>query len=140
MSDNPVLVEILRGFTTESRQRGAFAVVDADGRIVGVFGISRDVTQRRQQDVQLRQLSLAVEQSSENILITDLDANIVYANVVLPGQELSVHTDVPEFRGANRKHEPEWLLVVMPLSGLFERWRMPIATGVRVSCEGLADA
>jgi hypothetical protein len=56
--------------------------------------------------------------------------NIVYANVVLPGQELSVHTDVPEFRGANRKHEPEWLLVVMHLSGLFERWRMPIATGV----------
>ena len=55
--------------------------------------------------------------------------NIVYANVVLPGQELSVHTDVPEFRGANRKHEPEWLLVVMHLSGLFEPWRMPIATG-----------
>lgn len=56
--------------------------------------------------------------------------NIVYANIVLPGQELGVHTDVPEFRGANRKHEPEWLLVVMHLSGLFERWRMPIATGV----------
>jgi len=56
--------------------------------------------------------------------------NIVYANVVLPGQELSVHTDVPEFRGASRKHEPEWLLVVMHQSGLFDRWRMPIATGV----------
>lgn len=56
--------------------------------------------------------------------------NIVYANIILPGQELGVHTDVPEFRGANRKHEPEWLLVVMHHSGLFERWRMPIATGV----------
>ena len=56
--------------------------------------------------------------------------NIVYANIILPGQELGVHTDVPEFRGANRKHEPEWLLVVMHHSGLFDRWRMPIATGV----------
>lgn len=55
---------------------------------------------------------------------------IVYANILLPGQELAVHTDVPEFRGANRKIVPQWLLVVMRHSGLFEPWRMPIATGV----------
>lgn len=55
---------------------------------------------------------------------------IVYANVLVPGQELAVHTDVPEFRGANRKTSPEWLLVAMHHSGLFERWRMPIATAV----------
>jgi hypothetical protein len=55
---------------------------------------------------------------------------IVYANILLPGQELAVHTDVPEFRGANRKLMPQWLLVVMHHSGLFERWRMPIATGI----------
>ena len=55
---------------------------------------------------------------------------IVYANMLLPGQELAVHTDVPEFRGANRKVVPQWLLVVMGHSGLFESWRMPIATGI----------
>src|SRR4029079_5989635 len=55
---------------------------------------------------------------------------IVYANMLLPGQELAVHTDVPEFRGANRKVVPQWLLVVMHHSGLFEQWRMPIATGI----------
>ena len=55
---------------------------------------------------------------------------IVYANVLLPGQELAVHTDVPEFRGANRKVLPQWLLVVMRHSGLFEPWRMPIATAI----------
>ncbi|MEY2476484.1 MAG: hypothetical protein QOG87_1799 [Actinomycetota bacterium] len=55
---------------------------------------------------------------------------IVYANMLLPGQELAVHTDVPEFRGANRKVIPQWLLVVMGHSGLFEPWRMPIATGI----------
>ncbi len=55
---------------------------------------------------------------------------IVYANLLVPGQELAVHTDVPEFRGCNRTKDPEWLMVVMHHSGLFERWRMPIATGV----------
>jgi hypothetical protein len=55
---------------------------------------------------------------------------IVYANILVPGQELAVHTDVPEFRGANRKALPQWLLVVMHHSQLFEAWRMPIATAV----------
>ena len=55
---------------------------------------------------------------------------IVYANILLPGQELAVHTDVPEFRGANRKVVPQWLLVVMHHSGLFAKWRMPIATAI----------
>jgi hypothetical protein len=55
---------------------------------------------------------------------------IVYANLLLPGQELAVHTDVPEFRGANRLTLPQWLMVVMHHSGRFAEWRMPIATGV----------
>jgi hypothetical protein len=55
---------------------------------------------------------------------------IVYANILLPGQELAVHTDVPEFRGANRRMVPQWLLVAMHHSGLFEKWRMPIATAI----------
>jgi hypothetical protein len=56
--------------------------------------------------------------------------NIVYANLLVPGQELAVHTDVPEFRGVSRKRDPQWLIVAMHHSRLFERWRMPIATAV----------
>jgi hypothetical protein len=55
---------------------------------------------------------------------------IVYANILVAGQELAVHTDVPEFRGANRKKFPQWLVVAMHHSGLFDAWRMPIVTGV----------
>ena len=63
---------------------------------------------------------------------------IVYLNILVPGQELAVHTDVPEFRGANRTREPEWLLVAMHHSRLFDRWRRHIATGVSWyhDCEG----
>jgi hypothetical protein len=55
---------------------------------------------------------------------------IVYANILLPGQELAVHTDVPEFRGMSRMSDPQWLLVAMHHSSLFERWRLPIVTAV----------
>jgi hypothetical protein len=55
---------------------------------------------------------------------------IVFANMLVPGQELAVHTDVPEFRGINRTKHPQWLVVAMHHSGLFEDWRMPIATGI----------
>jgi hypothetical protein len=59
-----------------------------------------------------------------------IEPAIVYANLFLPGQELAVHTDVPEFRGLSRKQVPQWLLVVMHHSGLFDQWRLPIATGI----------
>ncbi|MBA2281344.1 MAG: hypothetical protein M3527_02255 [Actinomycetota bacterium] len=65
-----------------------------------------------------------------------IEPSIAYANVMLPGQELAVHTDVPEFRGLNRKGVPQWLLVVMHHSGLFDAWRMPIATGIGWFTEG----
>ena len=55
---------------------------------------------------------------------------IVYANLLIPCQELAVHTDVPEFRGANRKILPQWLLVAMLHSGLFDEWRIPLITCV----------
>ena len=59
-----------------------------------------------------------------------IEPAIVFANLMVPGQELALHTDVPEFRGCNRKTCPQWLLVAMHHSGLFSEWRMPIATGV----------
>ena len=56
---------------------------------------------------------------------------MVYANLSLPmlcGD--GGHTDIPAFRGIDRTRHPVWLLVTMGRSGLFERWRVPIATAV----------
>jgi hypothetical protein len=57
-----------------------------------------------------------------------VEPTITYANLLLPGHELALHTDVPEFRGVHRDRNPLWLLVVMHHSGLFERWRVRVAT------------
>ncbi|MFK7919534.1 MAG: hypothetical protein AB8G14_15775 [Ilumatobacter sp.] len=59
-----------------------------------------------------------------------IEPAILYLNLLVPGQELAVHIDVPEFAGADRSITPQWLLVIMRASGLFEDLRVPIATGI----------
>lgn len=65
--------------------RGLFETVktpmrDHDGMLMGVLGIARDITERKSAEDQLRKLSLAVEQSPENVVITDVNARIEYVN------------------------------------------------------------
>jgi hypothetical protein len=52
------------------------------------------------------------------------------ANLMLPGQQVALHTDVPEFRGIRHDRDPAWLSVAMHHSGLFDDWRIACATGV----------
>jgi hypothetical protein len=61
---------------------------------------------------------------------TVIEPFVVFANVLIPGQELGIHTDIPAFRGVSRQTVPSWLLVVMCHSGLFEDRRIPVATVV----------
>lgn len=65
---------------SEVRKMPVFA---ADGRRVALMVIARDITERLQTESQLRKLSLAVEQSPENIVITDLAGRIEYVNAAL---------------------------------------------------------
>lgn len=53
---------------------------DESQRVIGILGLIQDITERRKTVEQIRKLSLAVEQSPESIVITDLDANIEYVN------------------------------------------------------------
>jgi hypothetical protein len=55
---------------------------------------------------------------------------IACANLMLPGQTLVAHTDVPEFRGRTRENTSPVLLIVMHQSGLFDHWRVRMATGI----------
>lgn len=54
--------------------------IGPDGKPMHMVGTIQDITERRRAEDQLRQLSLAVEQSPESIVITDLDARIEYVN------------------------------------------------------------
>ncbi len=55
-------------------------VFDAQGNFSGYRGTGNDITRRKAAEGQLRKLSLAVEQSPESIVITNVEAEIEYAN------------------------------------------------------------
>ncbi|MCH7707123.1 MAG: hypothetical protein IH884_01450, partial [Myxococcales bacterium] len=49
-----------------------------------------------------------IEASKKLYNCSIVEPSIVYANILVSGQELTLHTDVPEFRGINRKSDPQW--------------------------------
>ncbi len=53
---------------------------DEAGRYIGRTGSNRDITDRKIAEESLRKLALAVEQSPESIVITDMDGHIEYVN------------------------------------------------------------
>lgn len=57
-------------------------VRDAKGKLTHFIGITRDVTERKNASDKIRQLSLALEQSPEMVVITNTDAVIEYVNEV----------------------------------------------------------
>jgi hypothetical protein len=59
----------------------AAPLLDASGSMVGVVTSFVDITERKKiEDLKVRKLLLAVEQSPSAIAITDLDGNVEYAN------------------------------------------------------------
>ena len=74
-------------FETRHRRKDG-SIYDAEVSIGGalvenepvVFSISRDITERKRNEAQIRKLAQAVEQSPESIVITNLYAQIEYVN------------------------------------------------------------
>jgi two-component system sensor histidine kinase/response regulator len=55
-------------------------ILGPDGRLLGYRGLDRDISSHKAAEERMRKLALAVEQSPESIVITNLDAEIEYVN------------------------------------------------------------
>ncbi len=53
---------------------------DDKGHVIGLFGVSRDITERKRADAEVRALSRAMEQSPASVMITDREGRIEYVN------------------------------------------------------------
>ena len=53
---------------------------NAEGTLIGVVGSARDITERKRVEAEREQLVLAIEQTSETIIITDTEGGILYVN------------------------------------------------------------
>ena len=51
-----------------------------DGEVVGTFGVSRDITERKKEEAERLLLTTAVEQAADAIVVTDADGRIQYFN------------------------------------------------------------
>ena len=82
-----------------------------EGKLIGTYGISRDITARKKAEEKLRILSLTVEQSPISILITDTQGRIEYVN---PYAEKVTGYSAAELIGQNprifksEQHPPEF--------------------------------
>jgi len=70
--------------TKDGRERIEAAIIsplrDAEGRICNYVAVKEDITERQRTEDELRKLFLAVEQSPESVVITNLNADIEYVN------------------------------------------------------------
>ena len=79
--------EVVQKDVVRRRKDGALIVTSVlaypiviDGGIVGFCGIYRDITEQKRTEETLNKLSRAVEQTAENIFITDREGRIEYVN------------------------------------------------------------
>lgn len=56
------------------------ALYNNKGDVIGIYGIARDITEKKQSDDLLRKFSFAIEQSPVSVVITDLEGRIEYIN------------------------------------------------------------
>jgi len=51
-----------------------------EGRVVGVVGVLRDITERRKMEEELKERAQLLDATTDSIILRDLDGNIIYVN------------------------------------------------------------
>ncbi len=68
--------------------------LESAGGSTGMIGISRDLTKRIRMEQEVKRLAVAVEQSTESIIITDVNGAIIYVNAAFESTTGYASTEV----------------------------------------------
>lgn len=88
-------------------------LLDNNGKVIGIFGIGRDVTEKEMHKTELRKLSKAVEQSPSGIVITDEKGYIQYVNTrftkITGYSEEDLIGNLPKLTEDNEEYRKIWI-------------------------------
>lgn len=81
-SKKPIIKEIdqIVGARLFTFERHNFPVIAQDGEVIGVAGFANDITERKNQEAQLKMQSEAFESFSLSLVISDINGTILWAN------------------------------------------------------------
>ena len=101
-SDKPLVVEEWLTYAGDGH-KALFEVLKVplrtpDGELIGVLGIGRDITERKQAEEKLQQAAMVYQHSSQSIMVTDANGLIVAVN---PGFERITGYTAEEVIGKN---------------------------------------
>ncbi len=74
------IIQLCKDGSTVATEVVTTLISDAAGRVVQIQGVTRNISERKKSEDQLRKLWLAVEQTPNMVIITNLDNEIEYVN------------------------------------------------------------
>ncbi len=74
------LMHVRKGGELFSAEVSSNPIRDSENKIIGLAGVTRDISKRTSTEHEIRKLSVAVEQNPASIVITDVEGKIEYVN------------------------------------------------------------
>jgi rsbT co-antagonist protein RsbR len=82
---------------------------DADGAVIGILGTYEDITERKQQEAELRRYAAIIEQTTDGISTADAEGNVLMMNPAFQRMTgLGANDDFSAYRIVN--FHPDWVL------------------------------
>jgi rsbT co-antagonist protein RsbR len=101
---------------------------DADGAVIGILGTYEDITERKQQEAELRRYAAIIEQTSDGISTADAEGNVLMLNLAFRRMlGLGMNDDISAYQITD--FHPNWVLQLVRSEGISAAMRDGVWSG-----------